>query len=229
MSKSPPPRKRPQAGRPARVTVAHIAQATLSIGLAKATVRNVAEKLEMSVPGLYHYVDGQDALLTIAVNYLIENSDMPDEKGRAWDVWLKDYAHFVFDVFVKYPEFISIMAAGPSYIAGRARHLERILDVLVAQGFSLGDAYRAYIQITSAIVGAAAFEARRRASVASGHSPEHELEAIARELGPDQLPLSYKLFNERIAGDPDTFETIIGAMLDSIRAAQETVRRQKAP
>ncbi len=52
-------------GRPPRVTAKQIAEAALAIGLEHATIRNVAARLDMSVPGLRHHVRTREDLVAM--------------------------------------------------------------------------------------------------------------------------------------------------------------------
>jgi AcrR family transcriptional regulator len=94
-------RKRP--GRPAGVTTAEIAEAALDLGLEKATIRNVAERLGMSVPGLYHHVRTREDLLAMAAAHSLGAVELPPPEGLDLGEWLTQYGRFVFDALVAQP------------------------------------------------------------------------------------------------------------------------------
>jgi AcrR family transcriptional regulator len=200
-------------GRPARVTKAQIAEAALSIGLHRSTIRNVAEALGISVPGLYHHVRLRQDLLNIAAAHCLQQHPAPTADGANWQEWLTLYARHLFDTLVTHPEIITMIVSGPSYLSSRGEYLERILQGLEHRGFSLVEAYEAYVHVNSAVIGAAAFEARRRASIAAGRPAEDELESAVAELG-DALPGLRQLMKDGV--EPPSFESTLRVMLDGI-------------
>src|SRR5215469_9115022 len=123
--KTPPAR----LGRPPKVTTAQIADAALAIGLDRATVRNVADHLGMSVPGLYHHVRSREELLAMAAAHSLGALDLPEDRGQPWDEWLLDYARFVYDALVAEPQIIGQVIAGTANTLREAQHLERLFEV----------------------------------------------------------------------------------------------------
>ena len=197
-------------GRPPRVTTADIAEAALAIGLDRATVRNVAERLGMSVPGLYHHVRTREELLTVAAAHTLGGLELPPDRGQAWTEWLLDYARFVYDALVEHPEIIGQILAGTVDTLREAQHLERVFEVLTSRGFSVPEAYAVYGQLTGAVIGAAASCIGRRAATSAGHPPMTDLRRAARALGPDTVPLVHELVRTRTrrTRDVDPFDTV---------------------
>ncbi|MHB1583196.1 MAG: TetR/AcrR family transcriptional regulator [Acidimicrobiales bacterium] len=188
-------RKRP--GRPARVTTAQIAEAALDLGLESANIRSVAERLEMSVPGLYHHVRTREELLAMAAAHRLGALELPPDEGLDAGEWLTRYARFVFDALVAQPEVIGQIVAGTVNTMRMAQHLERFLEVLSGHGWSLQDAYDAYGLLSATVVGAAASEIGGRAADAGAHSSLEYLRRAARTLGPDDTPLLSELMRGR--------------------------------
>ena len=184
-------RKRP--GRPAGVSTTEIAEAALGLGLENATIRTVAERLGMSVPGLYHHVRTREDLLAIAAAHSLGAAELPPHEGLELDEWLTNYGRFVFDALVAQPEVIGQIIAGTVNTVRMAQHLERFLQVLSDHGRSLQEAYDAYRFLNATIVGAAASEIAIRAAEEAGHSSTEDLRRAARALGPDKSPLMSEL------------------------------------
>ena len=124
--KTPPAR----VGRPPTVTSAEIAEAALAVGLDRATVRNVADHLGMSVPGLYHHVRTREELLAMAAAHSLGALELPAYHGQEWTEWLLDYARFVYDALVAQPEIIGQVLAGTVNTLRAAQHLEGFFEVL---------------------------------------------------------------------------------------------------
>lgn len=199
---------RPKLGRPPKVTREQIAEAALEIGLERATVRNVAEHLGMSVPGLYHHVGTREELVAMAAAHSLEALRLPEHDGRPWDEWLVEYARFVYDALVAQPELIGQVLAGTNNTLRQAQHLEEVLGVLTAAGFTVADAYEAYAQLMSAVTGAATSETGRAAANDAGHPLLVDLRRAVKALGPDTVPLVHELVRSRRALEPDTFAVV---------------------
>lgn len=207
-----------KVGRPARVSTADIAEAALAIGLDRATVRNVAERLGMSVPGLYHHVRTREELLAVAVAHTLGALELPEDRGQPLGVWLEDYARFVYDALVAEPELVGQILAGTVDTLRLAQHLERFLAVVTARGFTVAEAYELYEHLTAAVTGAAASAIGHRAAVAAGHPAMADLRLAAKAHGADEVPLVHRLVrsrNGRGARHPDPFamvRVVIGAL-----------------
>ena len=195
-------------GRPPRVTTAQIAEAALAIGLERATVRNVAAHLGMSVPGLYHHVRTREELLAIAAAHGLGELPLPDDHGQPWTDWLLEYARYVYDALVAQPEIIGQILAGTVNTLRMAQHLERFFTVLAGHDFTVVEAYDVYGQLTSAVVGAAAAEVGGRATIDAGHPQLDDLRRAAKALGADAVPHLRDLVARKPTTAPDPFETV---------------------
>jgi AcrR family transcriptional regulator len=201
--KMPPTR----LGRPPRVTSAQIAQAALAIGLDRATIRNVADYLGMSVPGLYHHVRTREQLLAMAAAHSLGELVLPAHEGLALDVWLMRYARFVFDALVAQPELIGQITAGTVDTMRLAQHVERFLAVLVAHGRTVSEGYDAYALLMASVTGAAAMAIGRAAADAAGHGTLVDLRHAAAALGAAETPLVHEHARRR-RREPDPFAAV---------------------
>jgi AcrR family transcriptional regulator len=209
------PRK---VGRPSRVSTADIAEAALAIGLDRATVRNVAERLGMSVPGLYHHVRTREELLAVAVAHSLGALELPRDAGQPLAEWLEEYARFVYDALVAEPELVGQILAGTIDTLRLAQHLERFLSVVTTRGFTVAQAYELYEHLTSAVTGAAASAIGRRAAASAGHGAMADLRLAAKAHGADEVPLVHRLVrsrNGRGAREPDPF-AVVRVVIDAL-------------
>src|SRR5579864_7418731 len=69
----------PRRGRPPRIDRAAIAQAASEIPLSDLSLRSVADRLGVSVPGLYHYVQGRDELFALAAEQSVRRWPLPED------------------------------------------------------------------------------------------------------------------------------------------------------
>jgi AcrR family transcriptional regulator len=197
-----------RAGRPSQVTPAQIAEAALAVGLDKATVRNVADHLGMSVPGLYHHVRTREQLLILAAAHSFQALLCPDPEGKTWSEWLVEYCRKVFDTLVGLPELVAQIVAGTTNPAVHAQHLERYLEILGAHGFSVVEAYEFYQEVMSAVVGAAAMEIGDRAAEDAGRSLFPNLAAAVAVAPQERLVLVRRLVADRGDSSPDRFDAV---------------------
>lgn len=197
-----------RVGRPPTISTAQIAEAALSIGLDRATVRNVAEYLGISVPGLYHHVRTREELLAVAAGHSLGALELPEYRGQEWTEWLLEYAQFVYDALVARPEIIGQILAGTVNTLREAQHLERFFEVLGNHGFTVTDAYDTYQQLTAAVVGAAASCVGRRAATDAGHPPLVDLRRAAKALGTESVPLVHELVRDRRFPHSDPFDAV---------------------
>lgn len=202
--KSSAPRR---LGRPPRVTAAQIADAALAIGLDRATVRNVAERLGMSVPGLYHHVRTREELLAMAAAHSLGTLALPENEGQSLEDWLTSYARFVYDALLAQPELIGQILAGTVNTLRLAQHIERFLEVLTGHGRALPDAYDDYALLMAAVTGGAASAIGRAASIDAGHPTLVDLRRAAKALGPDDTTLVHELLRRR-RREPDPFDVV---------------------
>jgi AcrR family transcriptional regulator len=224
------PRVPNRVGRPARVTPAQIAEAALGLGLDRASVRSVADALGMSVAGLYHHVRTREDLMAVAARHTIRALLIPDATGKTWDAWLLEYSRHVFDILVSHPEFIGHIVAGATDNFVHAQHLEKFLDVLGEHGFSVKEAYEIYVEIMSAVIGAAALESGPRASAAGGRSLFSDLKSAAQALSEEATPKLRSLVDSR-GWHPDRFQAVQVALMGVVasRATTASGRRRRRP
>jgi AcrR family transcriptional regulator len=180
---------RSRVGRPARVTRRQIAEAALAIGLERATIRSVAEYLDMSVPGLYYHVRSRDELLQLAAEHSFGRLSFPRDGGQHWTKWLLDYGSFVYDSLVEHPDLVTQLLVGNRDTLRQAEHIERVLEVLTKRGFAVTEAFDAYTRLMPAVVGAAASEIQARAVSRTGRPLLAELRRALAVVPTGRTPL----------------------------------------
>jgi AcrR family transcriptional regulator len=183
---------------------AEIAEAALAIGLDRATVRTVAERLGMSVPGLYHHVRTREDLLAMAAAHGLGALRLPEDRGQPLAEWLAAYARFVHDALVAQPELVGQILAGTVDTMRLVQHLERFFEVFVARRRAVGEAYDAYALLMTAVTGAAASSIGHAAAARGGHPRREDLRRAATALGAGEVPLVHELLRRR-RREPDPF------------------------
>ena len=104
--------QRAKPGRPRRVDVDAIVDATLAIGLEHATVQNVAARVGVSSQALYQYVAGRDELLRLAGQRAFARMDEVVDRDQHWATYLRESAEAVRRVIIDNPQLVALNLAG---------------------------------------------------------------------------------------------------------------------
>jgi hypothetical protein len=164
-----------------RVTPAQIAEAALAIGLDQATIRNVADRLGMSVPGSTTTCAPGGAAAPWPRPTASARLPLPETAASTGPTWMLEYGRFVYDALV----------ASPRSSADPGRHLQHrppgpaprgIFGVLTARGFSVDEATHRR-RLTDAVNGAAVSQIGRRATDRRGHPDLDDLRRAVQALG----------------------------------------------
>jgi AcrR family transcriptional regulator len=177
----------PRRGRPPRIDRAAIAQAAAEIPLSDLTLRSVADRLGVSVPGLYHYVQGRDELLALAAEQSVRRLPLPVDRGQHWAVWLYEWAVYTRSAFVSDPGLLRQYTDGAIGMEVMADNIETALALCVRQGFSASEALNAYHLVQECALGAAVSQIREDQERAEGRPFHRELRRVLA-LGEQHLP-----------------------------------------
>ena len=127
-------------------------------------MKAVAEKLGVSVPGLYHHVEGRDDLMRLATEYSAARIRYPSDRGQHWSEWLMEWARFAFDAFVAQPEILNQFQRGSLGVDRMVVHVDAVIGVLTRQGFTEVEALDAYALTSRCAVGSALHTIRHNES-----------------------------------------------------------------
>lgn len=167
-----------RVGRPPRIDRAMIARAAGEIPLEELTLRSVAERLGVSVPGLYHYVSGRDDLLRLAAEQSALRLTLPTDRGQHWAVWFYEWADYIRRAFVHDPELLKQFIDGAVGAEILADHVDAAIGLCVRQGFTERAALDAYDLVSECALGAAISEIRDRRARADDRPMEDELRLL---------------------------------------------------
>jgi len=205
-------------GRTAKISREAIAAAVIEIGFDDATVKNVARRLGISVPGLYHHVRGRDDLLRIASESLLATHQLPPYTGQPWPEWLRAVGWSIRTRLAQHPELVGQYISGLEMPEG-ITHLEHALEVLSHFDFPPVAALNAFQAIGQVALGAAADDVREQELVRSGRPTIALLYgALARE--PNGLPRLRGLLTNQNPELPDHFDDRLTLVLMGIATAR---------
>jgi AcrR family transcriptional regulator len=168
----------PRRGRPPRIDRAAIAQAASEIPLSDLSLRSVADRLGVSVPGLYHYVQGRDELLALAAEQSVRRLPLPVDRDQHWAVWLLEWARYTRNAFVSDPGLLKQYIDGRIGVEVMASNVDAALALCVRQGFSATEAFHAYELVSECALGAAVAQIREDNARAEGRPFDRELRRI---------------------------------------------------
>jgi AcrR family transcriptional regulator len=188
MSAAPRPRSERRVGRPARLDRAMIAKAAHEVGLERVTMKAVAHRLGVSVPGLYHHVEGRADLMRLAAEYAAAQIPVPVDRGQHWTQWLLEWARYSHDAFVAQPELLNQFLQGSLGIDRMVAHVDAVVGLLVRHGFDPVEALEAYTVVSECAVGAAVGEIREMESARAGRPTIAEYHRVLAQRPADELP-----------------------------------------
>lgn len=126
-------------GRPPTIDRQRVVETVLDIGLDGFVMDDVAARLNVTVPALYHHVRSRDELVNLAVSALLERASLDLQGIEEWDRWLRAWASQVRErvgtAGLQYLESLSQPRELEGLVAA-----ERGLALLVAAGLRPAEA-----------------------------------------------------------------------------------------
>lgn len=159
-------------------------------GVGAITMREVASRLGVEAMSLYNHVANKDDILDGMADLVAGQFDLPEDV-EDWREAMRRRAISAHDVFGRHPWapllFDSRESSGPV----RLRYFDWVLGQLMAAGFSLLDAARAFSLLDSYIYG---FGIQQFNVSGDGDaSPEEMAEAILASIPAEKYPYLYQM------------------------------------
>ena len=177
-----------RVGRPARINRQLIAEAAHEIGLADLTLRAVADRLGVSVTGLYHHIEDKDDLMRLAAEYSSTRVPLPEDRGQHWALWLFEWAHYSREVFVAEPGLLGQYLEGAISAEAIADKVDTMLGLMVRQGFTVPEAQAAFDLVNSTALGSAIQAIREEQAARAGRALLAEHHRVLAQHDDDELP-----------------------------------------
>jgi AcrR family transcriptional regulator len=204
-------------GRPPKITRGAVAEAVLAIGIGDATIENVAERLGVSRPGLYHHVSGRADLQRIGTEHVLASSALPDPTGVGWADWLRAVGRSIRELLAVQPELLDHYASGAVPVAVNSLRIELALRVLADAGFTLVGALDAFHTIGQLAIGAATEDLREASYGRNGQPSPSQLRAALVD-DPGAFPNLRALQRELGSRAKDRFEHRLEVCIAGIAA-----------
>lgn len=173
------------------------------------SMRRLGARLGVEGMALYHHLDGREELLRAIADRLLEPLHELD-LGDAWREGCRQFATALRDVAVARPATFRLVGLEPLDTPGAVRPVERVLAMLVANGFGPADALAVYRAVASYARGYALAEATGFTVDAQDAGARRRLAALDR----DEFPILAGQTHELAALDADAgFERGLSALL----------------
>ena len=205
-------------GRPARINRQLIAEAAHEIGLADLTLRAVADRLGVSITGLYHHIEDKDDLMRLAAEYSSTRVPLPEDRGQHWALWLFEWARYSRQVFVAEPGLLGQYLAGAISAEAIADKVDAMLGLMVRQGFTVQEAQAAFDLVNSTALGSAVQAIREDRAAHAGRAPLAEHHRVLAQHDESELPYLRLLLAEQATSQPPRFRDQLGTVLIGIAA-----------
>ena len=176
---------RGKTGRPAKLDREMIAHAAYEIGLDRVTMKAVADQLGVSVPGLYHHVEGRDDLMQLAAQYSASRIHLPEDRNQSWPEWLLEWSRVSYLAFLSQPELLVQSMRGSFTVDRMVIHVDAVVGFLIEHGFSPVKARDAYTIVSRCVFGAAISEIRQHEA---GRGLLADYHRVLSSRTPEELP-----------------------------------------
>jgi AcrR family transcriptional regulator len=178
------------------------------------SMRRLGAELGVEGMALYHHIAGRDELLSAIGDRLLEPVHDIDLKG-GWREACAQFATALRDIAVAHPATFRLVGLEPFDTPASLRPVERLLGVLVAEGFTPPDALAVYRTVASYARGYALAQATGFTVDAARPSGRARLRALA----PDEFPILAGRAAELAALDADSgYERGLSAVLAGLPA-----------
>jgi TetR/AcrR family tetracycline transcriptional repressor len=199
-----------------RLNLALILDAAVSLierdGPDALSMRRLGSELGVEGMALYHHLAGREELLRAIGDRLLEplrELELPED----WREACRRFATALRDVALAHPATFRLVGLQPFDSPASLRPVERLLGVLVAQGFTPADALAVYRAVASYARGYALAEATGFTVDAARPAGRRRL----RALRADEFPILAGRADQLADLDPDSgYERGLRALLDGI-------------
>ena len=218
-----------RVGRPPRVSVQSIIAAALEIGLEHASLKQIADRLNVAPATLYRHVRNRNELLRLAAFELTLARRLPRGAAEHWSALATRYAETLFESFCAEPQLMSELLKGRLGPHAEIDVLEQFLEAITEQGFDIAQGVWLFHAIGTLMLGAAAGAIGLQASCDAGHPWDTAMrEALARRDA-DELRHVREVFPQAIEQQPHHWLPALRALLVGVAVQRGETLPNNAP
>ncbi len=182
-------RGRPRRGRPPTIDLEQVVAAAAQLGPEELSVAAVAERIGVSVTGLYRYVRGREDLLHLLGRRAAASLEAPQDDGRPWTDWMLAYAGALRRALEQSGGAISHVHVAASSVPTSIDGIERCLAVLRRAGFSGEQATGALVLVVDCTFGFVHRELQTMAEAQAGRDYRATFHRLLALRGVGELPV----------------------------------------
>lgn len=216
-------------GRPARVGEQVILDAAIEIGLAGVTLKQVAERLGVTIAALYRHIGSRDELVRRATLRLAQRRQLPPRRHAHWVDVMRAHARGMVESFVAEPQLIRAIMDGALGPVAEIDFVEQFAQQLTRYGFAPAECLRIHQGLAMLAAGAAVGAIAVQTGGHGGTAHEQALRrALTERAG--ELPLTRAALPAYLKLDPQLWERLLDAYLADLSRARNEVfpgRRRK--
>lgn len=121
-------------------------------GIESLSMRKVAGKLGVEAMSLYHHVASKDDLMEGLVGLVLDEISVPPT-GTPWRDAMRSRALSARAVFLRHPAAAVLVESCATMTESRLRYSDAVVGLLMADGFTVAQAYRAFLLLDSYVYG----------------------------------------------------------------------------
>lgn len=175
-------------------------------GIAKVTMRSLADALSVTPMSLYRYIANKDELLDALVDSVFAEIEIPKEGGE-WSVEMRSYANSARRALVRHPWSISLIETRTNPGVATLTNRNAVLGTLRSGGFSIPLAALAFSTIDAYVFG---FVLEETTLPLDDGNPAEVAQSMMEAMPSDQFPYLTELAVELVMVDGYDF----GAQFD---------------
>ena len=145
-------------------------------GIDALSMRKLGQVLGVEAMSLYNHVANKDEILNRIGDLVVSEIEIPAE-NLGWKAAMRERAISAHEVFLRHPWVTTLIESQVNMSPERLRYFDATIGSLRRGGFSIGQAYNAFLTLDSYIYGFALHEESWQ------HGPEDREELVA-DLGP---------------------------------------------
>lgn len=174
-------------GRPRRLTLDHLLDTAIAMGLADLNMKDLAARLGVGIATVYRYVENREALIRLAAGRRAIRA-MPVDTGQPWQEIVRDYAASLFSSVGQDASLVIGFLEARWGIAVELEFVDGFLGALATRGFDAPQAMALYRAMTKIVLGAAVAAGHFAALAARGTRQARELDEALGDWDADELP-----------------------------------------
>lgn len=148
------PRPRKKTGPKPTFTREDVIHAALNLGVAEFTLADVAKQVGVATSAVYRLFDSRDDLVHACMAHCTKTMDWDFPSSTPWDHALRQWAGRIWNVCDEYPGLDVLLFTVPGVFVHVRHSINRLIKLLMKQGFSKDDALLAFDFVGDTVISA---------------------------------------------------------------------------